>query len=159
MTQPNLIPGNAGHSPQWTSFRCFRKLLGTAKTQSRTREGPAHRQAGCAVPGRFARYICELVCFSFAIALVNCESTNFAPPRVTPELARASAPAHTDEKTLREGRTLFVSRCIECHTLPVVSRYKASDWPCLVDEMAERANLKLAERDAIVAYILAARAH
>jgi len=58
---------------------------------------------------------------------------------------------------LREGRTLFVSRCIECHTLPAVSRYNAAAWPRLVDKMSGRANLKPAERDAIVAYLLAVR--
>jgi mono/diheme cytochrome c family protein len=77
---------------------------------------------------------------------------------VTAELIRAGAARHADEGTLREGRKLFVSRCIECHTLPVVSDYRASAWPHLVDKMADRADLKSTERNAVVAYILAARA-
>jgi len=77
---------------------------------------------------------------------------------MTHEVVRAGARAHIDQRTLQEGRTLFVSRCIECHTLPVVSRYDPVAWPWLVDDMAARASLKPAEREAIVAYILAVRA-
>ena len=77
---------------------------------------------------------------------------------MTHEVVRAGARAHINEQTLREGRALFVSRCIECHTLPVVSRYDPVAWPWLVDDMAERASLKPGEREALVAYILAVRA-
>jgi len=77
---------------------------------------------------------------------------------MTHEVVRAGERAHVDERTLREGRSLFVSRCIECHTLPVVSRYDPVAWPWLVDNMAHRASLKPAEREALVAYLLAVRA-
>jgi len=77
---------------------------------------------------------------------------------MTHEVVRAGARAHIDQRTLQEGRTLFVSRCIECHTLPVVSRYDPVAWPWLVDNMAHRASLKPAEREALVAYLLAVRA-
>jgi mono/diheme cytochrome c family protein len=87
----------------------------------------------------------------------GCQSS-VSPAPMTHEVIRAGARAHVDERTLREGRALFVSRCIECHTLPLVSRYDAVAWPWLVDDMAERSSLKPAEREAIVAYILAVRA-
>ncbi len=58
---------------------------------------------------------------------------------------------------LREGRTLFVHRCIECHTLPAFWRYSADDWPDIVNSMSHRASLKPAESEAIVTYILAVR--
>ena len=64
---------------------------------------------------------------------------------------------HVDLATLREGRTLFVHRCIECHTLPVLWHYRTDDWPDIVNSMSHRASLKPAEREAIVAYILAVR--
>jgi len=63
-----------------------------------------------------------------------------------------------DIAILREGRALFVHRCIECHTLPAFWRYSVEDWPDIVNSMSHRANLKPAEREAIVAYILAVRA-
>lgn len=100
--------------------------------------------------------------------LVSCQLTNNAPPPVTAEMANAVPRSHVrhgtnpsnwriDLATLQQGRTLFVSRCIECHTLPPFWHYSAKDWPGIVDSMAHRANLKRNERDAIVAYILVAR--
>ena len=99
----------------------------------------------------------------FAIAVVclvdlsGCGTTSFAPPPVTPELAQAGKDQHGDIAMLREGRALFVHRCIECHTLPAVSSHSAQQWPRLIDEMAGRASLKPVEREAVLAYILAAR--
>jgi len=87
----------------------------------------------------------------------GCQSS-ISPAPMTHEVVRAGERAHVDESTLREGRSLFVSRCIECHTLPVVSRYDPVAWPWLVDNMAHRASLKPAEREALVAYLLAVRA-
>jgi hypothetical protein len=92
----------------------------------------------------------------FGCLLVSCESTNFVPP-VTSQMATARKGQHVDLAMLREGRTLFVHRCIECHTLPVLWRYTTEDWPNIVDSMSHRASLKPAEREAIVAYILAVR--
>jgi hypothetical protein len=88
--------------------------------------------------------------------LLACESINYVPP-VTAQMATASKGRHVDLVTLREGRTLLVHRCIECHTLPPLWHYAVEDWPNIVNGMSHRASLKPAERDAIVAYILAVR--
>ena len=88
--------------------------------------------------------------FLLALVLVSCETNNYAP-RVT------SRKQDVDVHKLERGRTLFVHRCIECHTLPALWKYSAEDWPQIVNDMAHRANLKPAERDAVIAYILAAR--
>jgi hypothetical protein len=91
--------------------------------------------------------------------LISCESTGYRPPPpVTPEMTKIGKRRNVDLATLQEGRNLFVGRCIECHTLPIVTRYSSAEWPRLVEEMAERANLKPAQRNAVLAYILAARA-
>jgi len=94
----------------------------------------------------------------FAVCLVAaCESTNYAPPPVTSQMGKAGAKQHVDLAALRDGRRLFVSRCIECHTLPAVGKHTAAEWPALIDEMAGRANLKPDQRVAVLAYILAVR--
>lgn len=93
-----------------------------------------------------------------ALILVSCESTNYVPP-VTPQMAASSSRRQdVDLVKLREGRTLFVHRCIECHTLPAIWRYGAQEWPEIVNSMSHRASLKPAEREAVIAYILAVRA-
>jgi hypothetical protein len=72
-------------------------------------------------------------------------------------MATARKGQHVDLAMLREGRTLLVHRCIECHTLPVLWHYRTDDWPDIVNSMSHRASLKPAEREAIMAYILAVR--
>ena len=91
-----------------------------------------------------------------ACLLVSCESTNYVPA-VTSEMATARKGQQVDLEMLREGRRLLVHRCIECHTLPLLWRYRTEDWPAIVDSMSHRSSLKPAEREAIVAYILAVR--
>jgi cytochrome c5 len=97
---------------------------------------------------------CSICALIAVCVLLGCESTRYAPPSVTAEMAMIG---HRDVAQLRRGRTLFVSRCIECHALPSVAAHTAAEWPRLIDEMADRANLKPAEREALVAYIIAAR--
>lgn len=96
-----------------------------------------------------------LLCLIF----VSCETANYAP-QVTPAMTRAGSRAQQDFDLakLSHGRTLFVHRCIECHTLPPLWKYSREDWPKIVNDMSHRASLKPAERDAVVAYILAVRA-
>ena len=72
-------------------------------------------------------------------------------------MATGTKGPHADLATLREGRILLVHRCIECHTLPPLWHYAVEDWPDIINSMAHRASLKPAERDAIIAYILAVR--
>jgi len=93
---------------------------------------------------------------ALACLLPGCGLTNYIPP-VTSQMASARNGQHTDLAVLREGRTLFVHRCIECHTLPVLWQYSIQDWPEIVNSMSHRASLKPDERKAIVAYILAVR--
>jgi hypothetical protein len=99
---------------------------------------------------RFVRAILSIL----IVLLLGCESARYAPPPVTAQMAKTG---DVDLAKLREGRTLFVSRCIECHALPSVAQHTAGQWPRLIDEMADRANLNTSERNALVAYIVAAR--
>ena len=88
--------------------------------------------------------------------LVACESINYVPP-ATSQMAAATKGRPVDVALLQKGRTLLVHRCIECHTLPPLWHYKIEDWPEIVNSMSHRASLKPADRDAIVAYIIAVR--
>lgn len=95
---------------------------------------------------------------ALACILASCQSINYAPAVETSQMTGTQKGQHIARATLQEGRSLFVHRCIECHTLPVVWRYSTEDWPAIVNTMSHRASLKPAERDAVVAYIIAARA-
>jgi hypothetical protein len=98
----------------------------------------------------------RLAFFLVAACLLGCDSVNHVPP-VTPQMAAATRERLVNVAMLREGRTLLVHRCTECHTLPPLWHYKTDDSPGIVDRMSHRASLKPADRDAIVAYIVAVR--
>jgi hypothetical protein len=90
--------------------------------------------------------------------LVSCKSmTNYVPP-VTSEITPTKEGQQLGLGTLREGRILLAHRCTECHALPPLWHYSTEDWPEIVNSMSHRASLKPAERQAILAYILAVRA-
>lgn len=92
---------------------------------------------------------------TLAICLVcGCEAVRYYTP---PMVASESARKDVDLALLQRGRTLFAHRCIECHTAPALWYYSTEDWPLIVNSMAHRASLQPAEREAIIAYILAVR--
>jgi hypothetical protein len=88
--------------------------------------------------------------------LPGCAFDQFTPPPVSPALIANSRHDHADAPTLSHGRTLFVSRCLECHTLPPVTKYSRDEWPYLVSRMSNRANLSASDQSAIIAYLRAA---
>jgi hypothetical protein len=97
-----------------------------------------------------------LICCLFA----GCQSISYTPaPAVTSQMLAGSLmkKSHVNFAMLDEGRSLFVRRCIECHTLPPIWHYRTDEWPGIVSSMSHRASLKPEEREAIVAYILAVR--
>ena len=88
--------------------------------------------------------------FLVAFVFVGCETANYAPVVTAPRQAEATM--------LQRGRRLFVHRCIECHTLPAIWKYSREDWPRIVNDMSHRASLSSGDREAVIGYILAARA-
>ena len=107
---------------------------------------------------RVLQYFLPTIVAILLCQFIGCESTNYVPP-VTAKMASSNSRRQDVDLTkLREGRRLFVHRCIECHTLPVLWHYTPKDWTEIVNSMSHRASLKPAERDAVIAYILAVRA-
>jgi hypothetical protein len=121
--------------------------------------GPSPAREARALP-KTCRHLYRLMIAFYIVTFAACETANYAPP-ATISMARPTSLAkqQVDLAKLERGRTLFVHRCIECHTLPPMWKYSREDWPRIVNDMSHRASLKPAERDAIVAYILAVRAN
>lgn len=90
-----------------------------------------------------------------AVVLASCETNLKSAPPVTTALVGVNA----DERTLTEGRRLFVNRCIGCHALPDVAQYDAARIPRIVGWMSGRAHLTSEQHDALVKYLLAVKSH
>jgi hypothetical protein len=101
------------------------------------------------------RCAAQMVSTIVVLFIVSC--ANLAPPpEVSPALIANAHYDHAEPQTLSLGRALFVSRCLECHTLPLVTKYSPHEWPHLVSRMSGRANLSASDQSAIVAYLRAA---
>ena len=88
-----------------------------------------------------------------------CATGDFAPPpMVTPSLVARARFDRLSAPELTMGRDVFVSRCLECHTLPSAAKYSRDEWPHLVARMAGRANLTMADQRAVTGYLRAASA-
>jgi len=127
-----------------------------ATSDARQAQRPAYKKNGPPADQPIHRTVATLIalCFFF-----GCEMSNYAPP-VTAQMATTSRGKQVAAlSALDRGRTLFVHRCIECHTLPAMWKYTPQDWKQIVNDMSHRASLKPADRDAVIAYILAARSN
>ncbi len=102
-----------------------------------------------------SRWVGRVVSAIITLFIVSC--ANFAPPpAITPALIANARPDHASANDLATGRKLFVSRCLECHTLPSVTKHSPDEWPTLVSRMSGRANLSASDQCAIIAYLRAA---
>jgi cytochrome c5 len=91
------------------------------------------------------------------LAVQGCTMGTSAPPAVSPAVVAAGARSHASPDQLSQGRSLFVARCVECHTLPAVSAYSPDRWRKVLSQMAPRANLQPNDKQAVLAYLVAAR--
>jgi len=103
------------------------------------------------------RHCAKLIIVVLSLFLVACATGDFAPPpRVSPALIASARLDRISTQELSIGREVFVSRCLECHTLPSVAKYSRNEWPRLVARMAGRANLTVSDQEAVTSYLRAA---
>ena len=96
-----------------------------------------------------------LILSGFVVA--GCQSTPPSAPPITESLIRAGLREKADGPMLVEGRRVFLNRCILCHALPDVARYKSTRLPGIVGWMSGRAHLTTEQHDALVKYLLAVK--
>ena len=73
-----------------------------------------------------------------------------------PSAEIAAQKTGVDRALLARGRTIYATRCTECHVARPVRKFSASEWPQLVARMAPRAKLNSEDRLAVESYLVAA---
>lgn len=66
-------------------------------------------------------------------------------------------PLDVHDPTVANGQALFTSACSKCHGYPDPQSESDADWPAIVEDMGEKADLAAADRKAVLQYILAAK--
>ena len=102
--------------------------------------------------------VCASIVLVLGTALLaGCQSNLSLAPPVSPAFIRAGARENADERTLAQGRTLFLNRCIQCHALPEVARFEAFHLTATVAKMSGRASLSPKQHEAVLKYLLTVR--
>jgi len=84
----------------------------------------------------------------------GCATQNANAPKPTQEMAdRAKLPL----ATIREGHSVYLRKCGECHELMLPDRVTDSDWHVVVPGMAWNAGISRQEEDAVLQYLIAAK--
>jgi hypothetical protein len=73
------------------------------------------------------------------------------PPHAT---ALDAERANIELAALEEGRALMIRKCGNCHRPPLPTEHTAGEWPVMLDEMSERANLDTRQRTLIEKYLV-----
>jgi len=61
--------------------------------------------------------------------------------------------------TLQQGFTIYsVGKCINCHGAKNIYNRTETQWKDIMDDMAQRANISNADKDAVYKYVLAIKA-
>ena len=71
------------------------------------------------------------------------------PIAAMPDASGATVPL----ERLEEGRALMIAHCTGCHAPPQPRRKAPEEWPAVVADMAERADVTEREQAAIVTYL------
>ena len=83
-----------------------------------------------------------------SLALVGC--VGGLPVATSGDAARAGVGL----ADLQQGRSLVAAKCGSCHRPPQPAEHGTGDWPRMLDEMATRSHLDLAQRHLIEQYFV-----
>jgi hypothetical protein len=89
-----------------------------------------------------------------ALLIVLAACARRSPPQVT---AFDAQRANVELADLQQGRKLLLSKCAGCHKTPMPNDHTAAEWPKMIDEMADRANLDMRQRGLIEKYLIVMR--
>mgnify|MGYP000878498701 CR=1 FL=1 len=80
------------------------------------------------------------------------------PPRNEELAAIQVAYPELSMQTLAEGYKIYTGVCTNCHHAKNIYSFSEETWPAIMDDMAHKARISHAEKDAVYKYVLAIKA-
>jgi mono/diheme cytochrome c family protein len=80
------------------------------------------------------------------------------PPRNEQLTAIQATHPEVSMQTLTEGYKIYTGACTNCHHAKNIYSFPEDAWPAIMDDMAHRARISHAEKDAVYKYVLAIKA-
>ncbi|MDP2337410.1 MAG: cytochrome c [Bacteroidota bacterium] len=92
--------------------------------------------------------------FGMVLFFSSCQQSNVSPTSSSAYVPTASdVTASATLSQLQQGRSLFLSRCGNCHGLPSTDSYTSSNWSYIVSNMAPRAGLSSTDAALVLKYV------
>ncbi|MHC4948604.1 MAG: hypothetical protein ACYTG1_10115 [Planctomycetota bacterium] len=92
-----------------------------------------------------------------ALLLAGCATTDELAPPPGPAVLALGAARGAGPETLDRGRTIYLTKCVRCHSPEAVARYPVSAWEAILPRMAGLTGLTDVEREDVRAYVLTTR--
>lgn len=80
------------------------------------------------------------------------------PPRNEELTAIQATYQEVSMQTLTEGYKIYTGACTNCHNAKNIYSFPEEAWPAIMDDMARKARISHAEKDAVYKYVLAIKA-
>ena len=95
----------------------------------------------------------------FLAAVLGCGAGGSGPPPVSGGMvARAQQQwPESSKDSLEQGRSIFTTKCKQCHSLPKPTAKTAEEWPSWIDKMGKLAELDEPRKQLVLRYLLSAR--
>jgi hypothetical protein len=99
---------------------------------------------------------CALACLFLAACFPKAGTVPGPLSALAIESAQAKWPG-TSAEELELGRQLFLNHCNSCHSYPDRITYNEAEWPKITQRMGRKVDLKEAETELVLRFILANR--
>ena len=98
-----------------------------------------------------------------ALIIVSCSTSKKTPapsiiPGDTQLIAIKVKYPEVTLSTLTEGHSIYIGACTNCHGQKNIFKRSEASWLHEIDDMSPKANLTVAQKDALTKYILAMKA-
>lgn len=83
-----------------------------------------------------------------------------SPAQAAPAVSQLSTASLSSTETLEEGRTIYTTQCVRCHSCIPIQNFTTDDWMnSIIPRMATKAKLSPDEAESLEAYVAEVHRH